>query len=68
MRENNEDWQNQLHTVIIELVGLNEIFKEELNYSILLSKLEGLFYAEEFTVYRKVVFEALALLGELKYE
>ena len=26
MRENEEDWQKQLDTVIIEIVGLNEIF------------------------------------------
>jgi hypothetical protein len=50
------------------LVGLNEIFKEELNYSILLSKLEGLFTLEDFRVYRKIVFEALTLLGELGNE
>jgi hypothetical protein len=26
MRENKEDWQKQLDTVIIEVAGLNEIF------------------------------------------
>jgi hypothetical protein len=26
MRENEEDWQKQLDTVILEIVGLNEIF------------------------------------------
>jgi len=26
MRENNEDWNKQLTTVIIEIAGLNEIF------------------------------------------
>ncbi|MBE6148203.1 MAG: hypothetical protein E7167_01630 [Firmicutes bacterium] len=26
MRENNEDWQKQLDTVIIEIVGLKEVF------------------------------------------
>ena len=26
MRENEEDWQKQLDTVIIEIAGLNEIF------------------------------------------
>lgn len=26
MRENNENWQKQLNTVIIEIAGLNEIF------------------------------------------
>jgi len=27
MRENNEDWKKQLNTVIIEVAGLNAIFK-----------------------------------------
>jgi hypothetical protein len=26
MRENNEDWQKQLNTVIIEIAGMNEVF------------------------------------------
>ena len=29
MRENEEDWQKQLDTVIIEIVGLNEIFIQD---------------------------------------
>ena len=42
MREHEENWIGQLDTVIIELVGLNEIlYKDEL-FLILLSKLEGL--------------------------
>ena len=28
MRENNEDWEKQLNTVILEIAGLNEIFVE----------------------------------------
>ena len=26
MKENNEDWEKQLNTVTLEIVGLNEIF------------------------------------------
>jgi hypothetical protein len=26
MRENHEDWKKQLHTVLIEIAGLNEVF------------------------------------------
>ena len=26
MKENNEDWEKQLNTVILEIAGLNEIF------------------------------------------
>ena len=42
MRENEENWGIQLDTVIVEIAGLNEIFNEQNNYLVLLSKLEGL--------------------------
>ena len=66
MRENGEDWKSQLTTVIIELVGLNEILNNGDKYLILLSKLEGLLHKDvQFLYYRKTVFEAISLLGEL---
>ena len=68
MRENNEDWQKQLSSVLIELTGLNEIFIEKLGYLILLSKLEGLNENVEFTDYRRTVFETINLLDELSHE
>lgn len=68
MRENNEDWQKQLSSVLIEITGLNEIFIEKLSYLILLSKLEGLNENVEFTDYRRTVFETINLLDELSYE
>ena len=42
MRENEENWLNQLETVIIEIVGLKEIFLLTPSFLVLLSKLEGL--------------------------
>ena len=66
MRENGEDWKSQLTTVIIEIVGLNEILNNGDKYLILLSKLEGLLHREvQFLYYRKTIFEAISLLGEL---
>lgn len=63
MRENEENWQKQLDTVIIEVVGLNEIFLESPQLLQLLSKLEGLHKEElDFNLYRKTVFEAISLL------
>ena len=41
MREHEENWLKQLDTVIIEIVGLNEIFKSPL-FLQMLCKLEGL--------------------------
>lgn len=66
MRENEEEWKVQLNTVLIEIVGLNEIFSLDEKYLVLLSKLEGLQQLDtEFYVYRKTVFEAISLLREL---
>ena len=65
MRENNEDWQKQLDTVLIEIAGLNEIFITP-HFLQLLSKLEGMRVQEmNFELYRKTVFECISLLQEL---
>lgn len=68
MRENEEDWQKQLNTVIIEIAGLNEIFIQNPQFLQLLSKLEGLRVVEvDFNKYRKTIFESLELLQELNH-
>lgn len=67
MRENGEDWNKQLNTVIIEIAGLGEIFYSVSQFLQLLSKLEGLLEVEtDFDLYRKTVFEAINLLQEIK--
>ena len=67
MRENNEDWEKQLNTVIIEIAGLNEIFISNPQFLQLLAKLKGLQVDEvSFILYRKIVFESINLLQELK--
>ena len=63
MRENEENWQKQLNTVIIEIAGLGDIFSQEPQFLQLLSKLKGLLLVEsDFSTYRKTVFEAITLL------
>lgn len=67
MREHEEDWQKQLDTVILEIVGLDEVFIEP-SFIQLLSKLEGLRKEEvDFELYRKTVFESISLLREVKF-
>lgn len=67
MREHKENWQKQLETVVIEVVGLNEIFSSSPQLLQLLSKLKGLQIEEtEFETYRRTVFESINLLQELK--
>lgn len=66
MRENEENWEKQLETVIIEVVGLNEIFIMCPTFLQLLSKLEGLRVKDmNFELYRKTVFECINLIQEL---
>lgn len=67
MRENKEEWQKQLDTVILEICGLNEIFLNNPLLLQLLSKLEGIRVQETtFDFYRKTVFECISLLQEFK--
>lgn len=70
MRENNEDWEKQLDTVIIEIVGLKEVFSLNPLFIQLLAKLEGLKIVKDmdFSLYRKTIFETINLLQELKNE
>lgn len=65
MRENNEDWQKQLGSVLNELHGLAAMFGDRLDFLILLSKLEGLPKTEDFMTYRTVIFTVISLLGEM---
>lgn len=67
MRENEEDWESHLKTVIEEIAGLVEIYKNNVEGLILLSKLEGLNseVCEDFMVYRKTVFRCIDLLAQV---
>lgn len=70
MRENQENWQRQLITVIIEVTGLAEIFLSDSHLLQLLAKLEGLQSIGEelnFEDYRRTIFECTTLVqGFLK--
>ena len=66
MRENQEDWEKQLDTIILEIAGLNEIFVQNPQFLQLLSKLEGIKAKDiQFNLYRKTVFESISLLRGL---
>ena len=60
MKENEEDWQAQLDSVLLEITGLAELFCGHAKFIVLLSKLEGLKIGEwTFDLYRKTIFECL---------
>ncbi len=69
MRENNEEWDKQLMTVILDIAGKNEIFIHNSQFLQLLSKLEGLRVIDvDFPIYRKTVFECINLINDSKLE
>lgn len=66
MRENDEDWDKQLESVIVDIAGKDEIFCHDSHFLQLLSKLEGLRVQNvDFFIYRKTVFECINLLNEI---
>ncbi len=65
MRENEEDWQKQLDSVLIELRGLHAMFGDQLDFLILLSKLNGLYDVRNFMSYRTTIFSVISMLTEL---
>lgn len=70
MREHAEDWEAQLLIVSEEISGLGVVLNKEsdLNFLVLLSKLEGLtsnFCREDFMLYRSTVFRCINLLAEV---
>lgn len=69
MRENDEEWQKQLTTVIIDIAGKDEIFLHNSQFLQLLSKLEGLRVTDvDFSIYRKTIFECINLINGTKSE
>ena len=71
LREEGEDWKKPLQTIIEQLVGLQRLFlgEQEENFLILLCKLEGmniLVSEQQFSLYRRVIFECLSILSEMK--
>lgn len=69
-REENKDWNKLLLTIFVELNGMNNIL---INYGEfffpLLCKLEGLHSLDgenDFFEYRRVIFECLSIIGELR--
>lgn len=71
LREQGQDWQKPLQTIIQQLVGLQRLFlgQQEESFLILLCKLEGmniLVSEQQFYLYRRIIFECLSLLSEMK--
>lgn len=69
MREEGEDWQSPLRNLIIELIGLDELLLESVDFFSLLCKLEALLTLtseDDFFTFRRTIFECLNILSEVK--
>lgn len=67
MRENGEDWKQQIDTIFLEISGLQEGFRKYLSFLEILSKLEGLYMVEtNFFKFRSEVFSIINLLEGAK--
>lgn len=65
MFENNEDWEKQQETIILELHGYNDMFVNNSGFMVLISKLYALNHTEDRMIFRKLVFEAITALKEI---
>ncbi len=68
-REEGLDWAKPLDTIIVEIAGMDRLLWDQHNILFpLLCKLEGLYTLteeEDFSLYRRTIFECLGLISEL---
>lgn len=71
-REEGLDWEKPLETIMEELAGMDRmLFDQHENLFCLLNKLEGLFTLTkeaDFMLYRRIIFECLALVSKINEE
>lgn len=70
MREEGSDWEKPLETIIEELVGMNRLVIDlQSELFPIICKLEGLFSLvedDDMALYRRTIFECLALLSKIQ--
>jgi hypothetical protein len=70
MREEGNDWEKPLETIIEELVGMNRLVIDlQPDLFPIICKLEGLFSLQdkqEMALYRRTIFECLSLLNKIE--
>lgn len=65
MYEKQEDWKKYLTALQIELSGLEEL-SNNVSFISLISKLEGLFFIVDQPTFKKIVFDSITLVKQLK--
>ena len=56
MRENNEDWKTHLDSVILEIAGLGEMFKELLDFLLTGNKTDSLTLLDDSVISHRMAF------------
>ena len=68
-REEGGDWQTPLNNIIIEIQGMKILWSDQPKLFTLLCKLEALnslTEEDDFLLFRKIIFECLGILNEIK--
>jgi len=68
-REEGGDWETPLHNLILEVGGMNKLLSDHTILFSLLCKMEALTVLteeEDYLAFRKLIFECLGLLKQLK--
>ncbi len=68
-REEGGDWETPLHNLILEVGGMNRLLCDQTILFSLLCKMEALTVltgTEDYLAFRKLIFECLGLLKQLK--
>ena len=68
-REEGGDWETPLHNLILEVGGMNKLLSDQTILFSLLCKMEALTVLteeEDYIAFRKLIFECLGLLKQLK--
>ena len=68
-REEGNDWQTPLQNLIYEIIGMNELWMDQEDLFLILCKLEALLTLtkeDDFIAFRKIIFECLRLMNNIK--
>ena len=68
-REEGGDWETPLQNLILEITGMKSLWVDQVELFSLLCKMEALASLteeEDFLVFRKLIFECLRLLNNIK--
>ena len=68
-REEGGDWQTPLQNLIYEIIGMKELWIDQADLFSLLCKMEALLTLtkeEDFLAFRKLIFECLGLMNQIK--